>query len=160
DVLYAIVTIWIIIRVVKISKATIRKKVTRMSIVHSFQKTTLIIISVYIFFNVAWGLNYDRMGIAYQLQLQPQAYDTQDLKRLAQELILKVNDSRKKITDSSFYNLSNREVFVKAKDAYTIAQKQYPFLNYKLLSVKSSLYGTAGNYLGFLGYYTPFTGEA
>ena len=36
---------------------------------------------------------------------------------------------------------------------------KYPFLKYNPPSIKSSLWGWLGNYVGFLGYYNPFTGE-
>ena len=47
-----------------------------------------------------------------------------------------------------------------AKSCYKTAKNSYGFLNYKAGSIKSSMYGWLGNYLGFSGYYNPFTGEA
>ena len=41
-----------------------------------------------------------------------------------------------------------------------LQRKNIPFIEYKGASVKSSFYGWLGNYLGFTGYYNPFTGEA
>ena len=37
---------------------------------------------------------------------------------------------------------------------------RFPFISYNNKSVKASLFGTMGNYMGYSGYYNPFTGEA
>jgi hypothetical protein len=53
------------------------------------------------------------------------------------------------------------EVFSEAQGAYHQSTFEgFSFLSYDTRSVKRSLYGRMGNYLGFLGYYNPFTGEA
>ena len=46
------------------------------------------------------------------------------------------------------------------KKCYDEAAVVYPCLQYKTPSIKSSVYGLLGDYLGFTGYYNPFTGEA
>ena len=43
--------------------------------------------------------------------------------------------------------------------AFEAAARQYPFLAYSPRSLKPSLYSYLGNYLGFQGYYNPFSGE-
>ena len=43
---------------------------------------------------------------------------------------------------------------------YKNLQPVYPFLAYHPHSVKSSLFGVLGNYMGYTGYYNPFTAEA
>ncbi len=158
DVVYALCVIWLIIRLYKTSHATIKRKVTRESFLRSLQKSMIIILWIYILFNILWGLNYNRLGIEYQLQLEPAKYSAEDLKEITQELITRVNDSRKQLDGQSYP--SNKIIFAQAKEAYDSARKKYPFLNYRIESVKGSLYGFFGNYLGFLGYYNPFTGEA
>jgi hypothetical protein len=52
-----------------------------------------------------------------------------------------------------------RDIFEQATIAYQNLAKQYPFCIYQPSSVKSSVWGWLGNYLGFTGYYNPFTGE-
>ena len=158
DVIYSLCVIWLIIRLYKTSHATIKRRITRESFLRSFQKSIIIILWIYILFNAFWGLNYNRMGIEYQLQLEPAKYSAEDLKGITQELITKVNDSRKQLDGENYP--SNKIIFTQAKEAYDSARKKYPFLNYRIKSVKSSLYGFFGNYLGFLGYYNPFSGEA
>jgi hypothetical protein len=160
DIFYTLFVLWIIVRLYKTSRATLKRSITRESFSDSLQRTIAIILWIYILFNLLWGLNYERLGIAYQLQLQPGTYNRDELKTLTHELIDKTNRSRKQLGDSSFIYPSNREIFAQAKQAYKVAEEKYPFLHYSSFSVKSSMYGTFGNYFGFLGYYNPFTGEA
>src|SRR5690606_26236866 len=53
-----------------------------------------------------------------------------------------------------------RDLFQEGRLAYEHASKKYPYLRYKPTSLKPSIFSYAGNYLGFQGYYNPFSGEA
>ncbi|MBP6432274.1 MAG: DUF3810 domain-containing protein, partial [Ferruginibacter sp.] len=50
--------------------------------------------------------------------------------------------------------------FKRVEIAYQKVDSIYPFLQYNFKSIKPSIWGWLGNYLGFTGYYNPFTGEA
>jgi hypothetical protein len=159
DIFYAAITIWLIISIFRFFKKRLKKQLGKEKLIDGLRKIIQIVLIIYIFFNIAWGLNYNRLGISYQLQIEPQKYTADDLKDLTKVLIDSVNNSRKRMDDSVTYP-SNKFFFKDAVSAYDKAKKQYPFLNYRIASVKSSMYGNIGNYLGFLGYYNPFTGEA
>jgi hypothetical protein len=118
-----------------------------------------VLLIIYIVFYAMWGLNYDRQGIASQLELQPGNKTTQDLVVLTASLLTKVNDTRRVLGYNVQYE-PYRTVFSKSVAAYSNAAQAYPFLKYRTSSVKSSLYSRVGNYLGFSGYYNPFSGEA
>jgi hypothetical protein len=75
-------------------------------------------------------------------------------------LLAKVNASKIAVLRNHERYPTKRELIHRAEKSYEEVQKTYPFLEYKGLSVKSSLYGIPGDYLGFTGYYNPFTGEA
>src|SRR4051812_12032669 len=160
DLFYTGFAIWIMVRLYKTARATLKRTATRESFLSSFQRTIVIILWIYILFNILWGLNYERLGIAYQLKLKPEKYNVNDLKALTRELIDKMNRARTQLGNGTVAYPANKENFVQAEQAYISAEKKYPFLHYSSLSVKSSLYGTFGNYFGFFGYYNPFTGEA
>jgi hypothetical protein len=160
DLFYTGFAIWIMVRLYKASRAALNRTITRESFLSSFQRTVSIILWIYIFFNFLWGLNYERLGIAYQLRLKPERYNADELKTLTHELIDKTNRARRELGISTLAYPSNKESFAQAKQAFEAAEKKYPFLHYSSLSVKSSLYGGFGNYFGVLGYYNPFTGEA
>ena len=115
---------------------------------------------IYIWFNILWGLNYSRLGIAHQLKLQQDEYCKEDVVALTNQLITKVNDCRKQIKDTILPQPSMKQIFEGAVTNYKIVSDNFYFLSYQTASVKSSLYSPLGNYFGFTGYYNPFTGEA
>ena len=160
DIIYAFAGIWSIVRIYKSVRALLKRKITKETFIQSFRRTVIIMLWIYILFNFLWAMNYERLGIAYQLKLEPAAYSTTELKTLTSNLIDKVNTERLHLGVSSFKYSGSNEIFKEAKEAYDSAEKKYPFLHYSVMSVKNSMYGQLGNYLGFLGYYNPFTGEA
>jgi hypothetical protein len=120
-----------------------------------------ILLGVYIIFNLFWGLNYDRQGIAHQFGLKAKHYDPADLYELTRTLQQKLNFYAGKVDSLNRLRLNNNEVlFKEAVAAYCEAEKQYPFLNYSHPSIKPSMLTYVGKYFGFTGYYNPFTGEA
>ncbi|MGN6618149.1 MAG: DUF3810 domain-containing protein [Ilyomonas sp.] len=160
DILYAIFFLLIIIAIVRIIVAIFKKRVSWYSFFYGVSKLIRIVLNVYIVFNILWGLNYDRLGISYQLNLIPSQYETNELQTLTDSLISRVNFYRSVVTNEEAYQHQNKKIFQQAAEAYHKAETQYPFLLYRHLSIKNSLYGYLGNYLGFLGYYNPFSGEA
>jgi len=115
---------------------------------------------LYIWFNLIWGLNYYRTGIAGQLQLEKIHYCKEDVVQLTNDLIGKVNESRRQLKDTSLPEMPFNQILENAKSCYDKASLTYPFLFYHPSSVKSSLYSKLGMYFGFTGYYNPFSGEA
>src|SRR4051812_9780808 len=138
DLIYTGFAIWILVRLYKASKATLKRTITRESFLKSFQRTVSVILWIYILFNFLWGLNYERLGIAYQLKLKPERYNAKDLKALTHDLIDKTNRARRQLGNGNVAYPSNREIFAQAEQAYISAEKKYPFLHYSSLSVKSS----------------------
>ncbi len=54
-----------------------------------------------------------------------------------------------------------KNLFNESYEAYKNVAEQYPFLKYHPNSLSNHpIYSYAGNYLGFQGYYNPFSGEA
>jgi hypothetical protein len=120
-----------------------------------------LVLGIYIVFNLFWGLNYDRQGIAHQFGLTVQQYTPADLYELTAALQERLNFYATKVDSVKRLPLNNNKtLFKEGIAAYNIADKQYPFLNYHQPSIKPSLLTFLGNYFGFTGYYNPFTGEA
>lgn len=160
DILYLIAGAWLLWKIIKNTRLLLKKKLTKEAISKKILNLIAGIIFIYIIFNVFWGINYDRKGIAYQLQLTSLHYGTSDLVMLQNFLLQKVNLSKAALTRQHTPYPSKKDLFKEAKNCYDEVEKLYPFLRYENISVKSSLYGRMGNYLGFTGYYNPFTGEA
>jgi hypothetical protein len=147
---------WILFR---IGRAVFYHRIILINYRRLFIKLFFVGAIVYIFFNLAWGLNYNRLSIADQLQLKPHKHSVEELKVITYELVKKVNTTRLALGNTISYP-SNSKIFDSAGAAYKTAALQFPFLQYNIRSIKPSLYRSMGNYFGFLGYYNPFTGEA
>ena len=160
DILYGTVATWLLVKFWKAIKAVVTKKITwRYFLLKSFSGFIKLFV-IYIVFNLLWGINYNRQGIAAQLGITIEKYSTEDLKNITTILLQKVNENKTIIIKSSAVLKTNTEMFNHSAAAYSIADKKFAFLQYKTSSVKSSLWSYIGNYIGFAGYYNPFTGEA
>jgi len=136
------------------------KKQDRKTLVFGVRKIFLVLLWIFIIFNVFWGLNYNRKGIAYQLHFSSNKYDSSDLKNMLILLLQKVNTSKQALINQRTPYPGIKGLFERADKCYRETKKKYPFLNYMPVSIKSSMFSSWGNYLGFTGYYNPFSGEA
>jgi Protein of unknown function (DUF3810) len=99
-------------------------------------------------------------GIAQQLQLEVKPYTLADLDTLTATLRDRLNVYAPTVTEAQrdSFNKKSR-LFKSGAEAYHYAHQQFGFLSYPHHSVKPSLFSYLGNYLGFQGYYNPFSGE-
>lgn len=160
DLLYGLAVIWLIWKATANIKALIRNKITKQFFLKKLWVSIVVLLGIYIAFNLFWGINYNRQGIASQLGLKMEKYTPQDLKMLNNILLDKVNKNKAAIIRKGALPLTSNEIFKRSGIAYNEAYKKYAFLEYRNPSLKTSLWGWLGNYLGFTGYYNPFTGEA
>ena len=146
---------WILIR------DLFRKKVNRAYLLSGMQQIFFFILFVYVFFNLLWALNYNRTGIAGQLGLEVKKYSVADLDTLTRAMESKLNYYAQFVTEAQRDSFNKKKrLFHEAELAYKQASATYPFLSFNGNSVKPSLFSYLGNYLGFQGYYNPFSGEA
>jgi hypothetical protein len=165
DVLYFAVGIALLIPFVRLIKVLFRHQWNGSQWLGWARRLMEWIVVILIVFNLGWALNYSRLGIAYQLDLHPKPYSRDTLQALIDTLIGRTNGSRIALearydTGATGEGLPRQVIFRAASVAYGRLEHDFPFLRYRARSVKASLYGELGNYLGFLGYYDPFTGEA
>jgi Protein of unknown function (DUF3810) len=160
DVLYGLLFLWLIWLLIELIKAIVHKEITIEIFTRGLAKTFIALLTVYIIFNLFWGINYNREGIAYQLGLTEQQYSQEELKDINFLLLQKVNESKAALLRTKEDDSDCHHLFIGSEEAYTNAAKDYTVINYSTPVVKSTLYGWLGNYLGFSGYYDPFTGEA
>ena len=160
DILYFIAGGWLLWKLIKNVSLLFKRKFTWQLFIKKLWKLILIFVSIYIVFNIFWGLNYNRKGIAWQLNLPKIDYDTVNLKLMQGLLLQKVNETKRLLVNENISYPGRKELFERAKVCYDDAAVVYPFMKYRNTAIKSSLYGLMGDYLGFTGYYNPFTGEA
>lgn len=160
DILYFLAGCWIFWKLIKNVALVFNKKFSKELFLKKLWKLILIFAGIYIVFNIFWGMNYNRKGIAWQLNLPKIDYDTVNLKLMQELLLQKVNETKRTMIHENNSYPAKKELFERAKACYNDAAVVYPFMRYSSPSIKSSLYGYMGDYLGFTGYYNPFTGEA
>jgi hypothetical protein len=161
DLFYGFLVLVILYKTFQFFKLLFRKKITRKYFTTGLQQIIFFFLFVYVFFNLLWGLNYNRKGISYQVDINVQRYSMAELNTLTHTIQNRLNGYAGMITMAQRDSFSkNKALFRECKESYAEASKQFSFLKYQPRSVKSSLYSYAGNYLGFQGYYNPFSGEA
>jgi len=160
DLFYGVIVIWLIYTIAQLLRFCRNNSISAGKLPISGIKSFKWLLLIYIFFNVLWGINYNRRGIASQLGLRLEKYKPEDLRIIDSILLNKVNSGKRAILQKRQYSVSTRLLKEGTKDAYQNISIRYPFLANHPTSIKPSLWGWLGNYLGFMGYYNPFTGEA
>jgi hypothetical protein len=160
DVFYGVVVLWLLVKLIKGVKNVFQRRITWQGFSKSMGKGVFILLFTYVLFNLFWGINYNRKGIAYQLQLSKDSVTKQDVIDLNTILVQKINATKLSLLLSKTIYPTNKQLFAKVENAYKKVDSIYPFLEYKRASIKASMWGWLGNYTGFTGYYNPFSGEA
>lgn len=160
DIFYAVIIVWLINRLYKTIRRIIKRQTNKKYWWQALSQLGFIILLVYVSFNLLWGLNYNRRGVAYQLGLKVTRYSKDDLVQVMQQVVYRLNalDSPSRVNREALRR--KRNLFNGAIEAYDrLAHNERQF-TYAFSSVKPSLYSYLGNYLGYTGYYNPFSGEA
>ena len=117
---------------------------------------------LYFIFHLFWGLNYYRTPLTQKLNLKTK-YSTEDLIKTTKEIILLTNKVHFDITNDTEKVVSLKLNFEDLKKEINIGykniSKKYPFLKYYPSNQKKSLFSTPLSYMGFSGYFNPFTNE-
>jgi len=160
DLLYAWAVIYIVRKTVGLGWKFRRKHINRDYLLATGKKILTILLIVYCWFNISWGLNYNRKSLGSQLQLVNDSISPSDMYRLTRELA----DSLNSLAEVAHPHLakvkSKKNLFNGSVNGYESLVKIQPLFTYDYPSVKPSMYSYLGNYMGFTGYYNPFTGEA
>ena len=145
DLLYVAAIIYSIV--------TLRKSFRR-SFVTTARRLFTVLSLTWLIFHVLWGFNYYRTSIPEQFKLDRGEVKKEEVVAFAEYSLREAN------------KLGIREQGIGVIDknlitsAYEKLSKLHPQLTYHPISFKSSLFGVMGNYMGYGGYYNPFTGEA
>jgi hypothetical protein len=160
DLLYGLAGVFLLYKLILLFKKLFRRQLTRQYWLRGLRQFVLIILWIYVSFNLLWGLNYNRKGIAYELGLDVKHYEQEDLLVVMNTLIgrLQALDSTGRAERPSLNR--KRTLFNEAVTAYDSLSQYHTGISYSVRSVKPSLYSYLGNYLGFTGYYNPWSGEA
>ena len=159
DVLYGLLGIYLIYKIIELVKLLRKRQAGKTYWVSAMKRVLFTVLLVYVSFNLLWGLNYNRRGITHQLGLSTKKLTKEELSEVMELLVYKINklDSSGKINRSDLAN--ENKLFGAAISSYKNLGKKENIFEYAVPSVKSTLFVYLGNYLGYTGYYNPFTGE-
>lgn len=160
DLLYLGFGVWISLFLIRGICKMYKEKLTLNLVIYFLGNGIRFFCWVYILFKLFWGINYSRMGIEQQLGIQKHQYTKEDITSLTKLLINKTNTLRRSFPDSTLPNYSLDRLKSEAFKSYQLTNLLHPFISYKNIAVKESLYTPIANYIGFTGYYNPFSGEA
>lgn len=160
DFLYLGFGVWVLVFLKKGISKIYKEKITLNLIIYFIGNGIRFFCWIYIFFKLFWGLNYSRLGIEQQLGIRKYPYSKEEITLLTKLLINQSNTLRRSFANSSLPNYSLDLLKSEALRSYHLANSFHPFLNYQTISVKESLFMPLADYIGFTGYYNPFTGEA
>lgn len=161
DILYLGAFIFLVAKAWKLIHLLATRKVKEFLSWILFRKYLKLVLWIYIIFNLSWGLNYDRLGIADQLSLDVQSYTNEELKEVTLLLKDQLNASAIQVDSIKREELNERKtLFREAVKCFQKVKTEFGFLQYSPVSIKPSLLSAAGHFFGFSGYLNPFTGEA
>ncbi|ULC58839.1 DUF3810 domain-containing protein [Flaviramulus sp. BrNp1-15] len=118
---------------------------------------------IYFAFHVFWGLNYYRLPLHKNLNLNAD-YTTEQLVLVAEKLIEKTNQTHLEVAKNDTLKVempfTKSDILKLAPEGYENLKQIFPHLEYKPKSIKKSLFSYPLTYMGFSGYLNPLTNEA
>ncbi len=117
----------------------------------------------YFMFNMLWGFNYYRVPLHQTLGVDRE-YTTEQLITLTESLIIKANSLHNELGYEDSIKVENpfshKEAFELSTNGYDNLSEKFPTFSYHPKSIKASSWSLGLTYMGYSGYYNPFTAEA
>jgi hypothetical protein len=118
---------------------------------------------LYLAFHVLWAFNYYRNPLHENLNINAD-YNTEQLVEVTKTLISKSNNLHSKLAKNDTlkveFPFDKTYVINQTTQGYQQLKTTYPHLEYKVESIKNSLFSYPLTKMGFSGYLNPFTNEA
>lgn len=126
-----------------------------------FTLTTLVL-SIYALFCLFWGVYYYSSDFEAQSGLEGKPVSAQQLTRVTNHFVDLVNSYSDQVQRDEAGNFSEdlSTIFERSATLYTKVELLYPCLEGQELPAKPFLFSRAMSYVGFSGFFFPFTGEA
>jgi Protein of unknown function (DUF3810) len=160
DLLYTFTAIWLLVQLIKTIKIVFTKKANSAWLKQCGLNIIFYMLWVYILFNGLWGLNYNRVPMLQTFKINTAPYTKTELQIIMYHITQKINENYTGALQHRNNLNKKNNLFNSAAAAYENTQQVIPALQYQFKSVKPSLYSFLGGYLGYTGYYNPFTAEA
>lgn len=116
---------------------------------------------LFIIFEFMWGLNYHQSSPAESFGVSvPTHFSEMQMDSLSLALIDQMNQSRAIISDFRLKHLKVDSLVTQSLLHYSSISKKYAFLKYRQPSIKWAQFPRLGDYIGYLAFYQPISGEA
>jgi len=125
------------------------------------KQLTLKLVQLYVVFMLIWGLNYQKSSPAISFNLKMDtSYTEVQLDSLSLDLMEELNKTRQILTDSVIQKMEVDQVFRNSILNYKQLKNRFPQLHLDKPVLKEAAFPSWGDYLGYLAFYQPITGEA
>jgi len=122
---------------------------------------TLKLVQLYVVFMLIWGLNYQKSSPANSFNLKMDtSYTAVQLDSLSLDLMEELNQTRQLLSDSLIQKMEVDHVFRNSISDYSQVENRFPQLHLDKPVLKEAAFPSWGDYLGYLAFYQPITGEA
>ncbi len=128
-------------------------------------KLSWLIVKLYVVFQLIWGLNYIQPDPTEDFHLTVQTPKNAEIamtemNALTYELIEELNKTKAAIRLYKPIEPNFEQVLANVQQAYKELGIEYPRFILQHQSVKKAIFPSLGDYIGFLAFYQPITGEA
>ena len=125
------------------------------------KQLTLKLVQLYVVFMLIWGLNYQKSSPAKSFDLKMDtSYTEVQLDSLSLYLMKELNKTRQILSDSVIEETEVDQVFRNSILNYRLVKNKFPQLHLEKPILKEAAFPSWGDYLGYLAFYQPITGEA
>jgi hypothetical protein len=125
------------------------------------KQLTLKLVQLYVVFMLIWGLNYQKSSPAISFDLKMDtSYTAVQLDSLSLDLMEELNQTRQILSDSIIQKMEVDQVFRNSISNYSQLKNRFPQLHVDKPVLKEAAFPSWGDYLGYLAFYQPITGEA
>jgi hypothetical protein len=128
-------------------------------------KLSWFILKLYVVFQLIWGLNYMQPDPTKDFQLTVQSPKNaqialSEMNALTYELIEELNQTKAILTLNRALEPNFEQVVANVQQAYEQVSVDHPRFILQNQSTKKAIFPSLGDYIGFLAFYQPITGEA
>jgi energy-coupling factor transporter transmembrane protein EcfT len=125
------------------------------------KQLTLKLVQLYVVFMLIWGLNYQKSSPAKSFDLKMDtSYTAVQLDSLSLYLMKELNKTRQILSDSVIEKTEVDQVFRNSILNYRLVKNKFPQLHLEKPILKEAAFPSWGDYIGYLAFYQPITGEA
>jgi len=120
---------------------------------------------LYVVFMIIWGFNYLQPDLTNNINLTVQTpkdaeVAISEMNALTYELIEELNQTKNELALKKGIEPDFEQVVTNVQQAYEYVAKDNPRFKIQYQSIKKAIFPNLGDYIGFLAFYQPLTGEA